>query len=171
MGDKIENGKVEVMGINVDISQILGEKIIDQYIAKLSDSDIETLMDYISKDLFTKDIFNQKTIIKCREKDQWGQYRDNEIPIGELMKNKFNERIKEELSKKVDEIISSTDYQMKIDEIANELVEYSITGYKEDLKKRVKERLVDNVIDPSVHYNYVPLQVIINEEINKRLHR
>ena len=34
--NKIKNGKVEVMGINIDISQILGDKIIDQYLAQLT---------------------------------------------------------------------------------------------------------------------------------------
>ena len=48
MSDKVENGKVEVMGINIDISQVLGQKIVDQYIAQLRDEDVETLMKYIS---------------------------------------------------------------------------------------------------------------------------
>ena len=33
---KVEKGKLDLMGMNIDISQILGEKIIDQYIAQLS---------------------------------------------------------------------------------------------------------------------------------------
>ena len=34
MEQKIENGKMDIMGINIDISQVLGQKIIDQYIRK-----------------------------------------------------------------------------------------------------------------------------------------
>ena len=33
MEQKIKNGKMDIMGINIDISQVLGQKIIDQYIA------------------------------------------------------------------------------------------------------------------------------------------
>ena len=170
MSDKIENGKVEVMGINIDISQVLGQKIVDQYIAQLRDEDVEALMKYISEDLFTQ-TYDNKLVIKRREKDNWGSYKTNELPIGELIKNKFNDRIKEELSKKVEEIIASTDYQKKIDEIANELVDYSIDGYKEDMKNRIRERLVGNVLSESAQYCGVPLLSIINQEIDKRMYR
>ena len=68
--------------------------------------------------------------------------------------------------KKVDEIISSEDYQKKADEIANELVEYATNGYKEDMKRQIRERLVGNVIgDP--FYNGQSLQEIIDERIQK----
>lgn len=156
------------MGINIDISQVLGQKVVDQYLAQLRDEDIENLMKYISEDLFTQ-TYDNKLIIKRREKDSWGSYKTKEIPIGELIKNQFNERIKEELSKKVEEIITSTDYQKKIDEIANELVDYSINGYKEDMKSRIIERLVGNVIDSTPYYCGNSLLDLINQAIDMRL--
>ena len=42
------------MGINIDISQVLGQKIVDQYIAQLSDEDMQTILSYISSDLFNE---------------------------------------------------------------------------------------------------------------------
>ena len=75
----------------------------------------------------------------------------------------------EELSKKVEEIIESTDYQKKIDEIANELVDYSINGYKEDMKNRIRERLVGNVMESAPYYCGVSLHDIINQAIDRRL--
>lgn len=169
MSDKIANGKVEVMGINIDISQVLGQKIVDQYIAQLKDEDVETLLKYISEDLFTT-TYDNKLVVKTREKDHWENYKTKEIPIGELIKNQFNERIKEELKKKVEEIIASTDYQKKIDEIANELVEYSINGYKDDMKARIIERLVGNVLDASPRYCGESLIAIINQVVDARMH-
>lgn len=168
MSENIKDGKVEVMGINIDISQVLGEKIVNQYIAQLKDEDIKLLMKYISDDLFTS-TYDDKLVVKKRKKDQWGHYINEEIPIGELIKNQFNSRIKEELSKKVEEIIASTDYQEKIEEIANDLVEYSINGYKEDMKNRIRERLIGNVMNGSPQYCGVPLTVLINREIDKRM--
>lgn len=179
MNDKIENGKVEVMGINIDISQVLGQKIVDQYMAQLSDENVQKILSYISSDLFCEtSVFNYETgkyvknlTVKERNKDRWGNCGDKEIPIGELIKNQFNERIKEELKKKVEEIIASTDYQNKINEIANELVDYSINGYKEDMKARIRERLVGNVMDESAQYCGISLFSIINQEIDKRIMR
>lgn len=179
MNDKIENGKVEVMGINIDISQVLGQKIVDQYMAQLSDENVQKILSYISSDLFCEtSVFNYETgkyvknlTVKERNKDRLGNCGDKEIPIGELIKNQFNERIKEELKKKVEEIIASTDYQNKINEIANELVDYSINGYKEDMKARIRERLVGNVMDESAQYCGISLFSIINQEIDKRIMR
>lgn len=109
MENKIQNGKMDVMGINIDISQVLGEKIIDQYIAQMSKEDMDELMSYITSDLFNeRSEYNyctgetvKKLVVKERTKDQWGVYKEREIPIGELIKNLFNSRIKEELSKKL----------------------------------------------------------------------
>ena len=177
MSEKIESGKLDVMGINIDISQVLGQKIVDQYVAQLKEEDVEAIMKYISADLFTEtSVFNYETnervkklVITEREKDYWGNYKGTEIPIGEFIKKKFNERIKEELGKKVEEIIATSDYQKKIDEIANELIDYSINGYKEDMKNRIKERLVGNILNTEPYYGGLSLQYIINEAIDRRL--
>lgn len=178
----MENGKIDVMGINIDISQVLGQKIVDQYIAQLTEEDMQTIMDFISKDFFVKknqSIFNYDTskydtkmvaYVKEREKDNWGNYKTRELTIGELIKNQFNNRIREELTKKVEEIIATTDYQEKIEQIANELVDYSVNGYKEDMKNRIRERLVGNVMDATPYYGGIDLLYLINSEIDKRIH-
>lgn len=177
----MENGKIDVMGINIDISQVLGQKIVDQYMAQLTKEDMQTVLDYISQDFFVKknqSIFNYDTnkydykmvaCVKEREKDSWGNYKTKDLTIGELIKKRFNERISEELTKKVEEIIATTDYQEKIEQIANELVDYSVNGYKEDMKNRIRERLVGNVMETTPYYNGVDLRYLIQEEINKRL--
>ena len=77
MSEQIKDGKLEMMGINIDISQILGQKIVDQYIAQISEEDMKTVMDYISADLFSEtSVYNyelnervKKLTIKEREKD------------------------------------------------------------------------------------------------------
>ena len=103
MAEGLENGKTKVMGIDVDISSILGEKIVEQYLAQLKPEDMETILKYIESDLFIlaphaylgDGTYGPKLLVKQREKDHWGNYKDKEIPIGELIKNQFNERIKE----------------------------------------------------------------------------
>lgn len=179
----MENGKMDVMGINIDISQVLGQKIVDQYMAQLTEEDMNTIMDFISKDFFVKksqSVFNYDTsqydtkmvaYVKEREKNQWGGYNTNEMTIGELIKKQFNDRIREELTKKIEEIIATSDYQEKIEQIANELVEYSVNGYKEDMKNRIRERLVGNVMDAAPYYDGVNLRYLIQEEVNRILQR
>ena len=178
----MENGKMDVMGINIDISQVLGQKIVDQYMAQLTEEDVKTVMDFISQDFLVKknqSVFNYDTnqydtkmvaYVKEREKDNWGNYKTNQLTIGELIKNQFNNRIREELTKKVEEIIATSDYQEKIEQIANELVDYSVNGYKEDMKNRIRERLVGNVMDTTPYYAGVDLRCIIQEEVNRMIH-
>ena len=179
MSEVIKNGEMNVMGINIDISQVLGEKIIDQYLAQLKEEDMETLMKYISSDLFTEytDYSDPnlakrlKVSVRKQTKNSWGEirYETNELTLGELVKNIFNERIKEELKKKIEEIVASTDYQEKINQIAEELIEYSINGYKEELKTRLREKLVDNVLNPVPSYTGESLLAIINQIIDQRI--
>ena len=176
MSEQINNGKLDVMGINIDISQVLGAKIVDQYVAQLSEEQMQTIMDYISKDLFSEEsvysceLGERITRLKIteRKKDRWGSYTSKEIPIGELIKNHFNNRINEELKKKVEEIIATDNYKQKVEEIANELIDYSINGYKEDMKNRIRERLVGNVMDTMASYGGINLMTIIHQAIDDK---
>lgn len=177
----MENGKMDVMGINIDISQVLGQKIVDQYIAKLTEEDMNAVMDFISADFLVKKenkVFNYDTkqydtnmvvTVKESEKDFYGRPKTSQHTIGELIRNQFNERIKEELTKKVEEIIATADYKEKIEQIANELIDYSVNGYREDMKNRIRERLSGNVLDASPSYGGVSIQYLIEEVLNRRL--
>lgn len=182
MSEEIKNGKMNVAGINIDISSVLGEKIVDQYLARLSEEDMKVILNYIESDFLERNVvtdyqnvlengnFGTKTIVnvKSKTKDYYGNYKNDQTTIGNLIKNRFNERIKEELVKKIEEIIASKDYQDKIEEIANELVDYSINGYKEDMKNRIRERLVGNVIGTEPYYYGDSLSSIINRIIDER---
>lgn len=178
----MENGKIDVMGINIDISQVLGQKIVDQYIAKLTEEDMNAVMDFISADFLVKKenkVFNYDTrqydtnmvvTVKESEKDYYGRPKTSKLTIGELIRNQFNERIKEELAKKVEEIIATADYKEKIEQIANELVNYSVNGYKEDMKNRIRERLSGNVLDAEPSYGGYSIRRLIEEALDRRLH-
>ncbi len=175
--NKLENGKINMMGVNIDISTILGGKIVDQYLAQLSDEDMQKIINYISADLFEQgSCYNtsvskmvQELKVKEPKKDYYGHIKDNEVPIGYIIRNYFNERVKEELKKKVEEIINTTDYQEKINTIANQLVDYSINGYAEDMKNRIRERLVGNSLSPLPDYGDTNLIQIINHCIDTRI--
>ena len=74
------------------------------------------------------------------------------------------------LKNKVEEIIASTDYKKKIEDLANEIVDFSINGYKEAMKNRIVERMVGNVLDAQPYFSGQSLVQIINEVIDSRLH-
>ena len=169
MSEEIKDGKTRVMGIDIDISEVIGNKIVDQYLAKLTDEDIEKIMDYISDDLFTTRL-DGSTEVKTTQKDSWGNCRGNRT-IGDITKELFNERIKEELIKKIEEKIQTEDYQKKINDIADEIIDYSVNGYKEDMKQRIRERLIGNLLNAEPAYCGESLITIINSVIDSRIHR
>ena len=143
----------------------------------LSDEDMQKIINYISADLFEQGSCYNTSVskmvrelkIKQPKKDSWGHINNDEVPIGYIIKNYFNERVKEELKKKVEEIINTTDYQEKINTIANQLVDYSINGYAEDMKNRIRERLVGNLLSPLPEYEDTNLVQIINKCIDQRM--
>ena len=171
----LPEGNVNMMGINIDISKTIGNTIAEQYLAQLSPELMEVLMNFITSDLFatqsrydyTEGITKEIQIVKESKKNSWGNIE--KYSIGDLIKEKFNKRIEEELKKKVEEIIASADYQERIDKIANELVEYSINGYANDMKERILERLVGNTMNPYPSYEGRDLRSIIHDCINERI--
>ena len=168
-------GRINMMGLNLDISKTIGDTIAEQYIGQLPPENMKVLMDFITQDLFKtqsrydniKGCYRDILVVKESTKNNWGNVE--KYSIGDLIKEKFNKRIEEELTKKVEEIVSSTDYQERIDKIANELVEYSITGYAADMKARIRQRLVGNVLDEYPYYDGCSLKEIIHQCISERL--
>ena len=160
--EEIKNGQFKVMGIDVSISQVLGDKIADQFLAQLSEEDMSTLMDYIQQDLFEKK-YNGSLVVKEREK--WNA----KYTLGEMIKEEFNERVKEDISNRCKEIVATKDYQDKVDEIAQEIMDYDIEGYKVDMKERIKERMVGNITDGAVRYGGETLVSIIEEVLENKI--
>ncbi len=168
-------GQVNMMGLNIDLSKTIGDMLADQYIAQLSPENTKILMDFITQDLFktesrydySESIFKEILVVKEGKKNNWGE--TTKYSIGEMIRDRFNKRIEEELIKKVDEIIATADYQERIDKIANDLVDYSITGYADDMKNRIRERLVGGVIDPYPSYGGMNLRDLIHQCISERM--
>lgn len=168
-------GQVNMMGLNIDLSKTIGDMLADQYIAQLTPENVKTLMDFITQDLFTpgsrydsvEGVYKNVLVVKEGKKNNWGEII--KYSIGEMIRTEFNKRIEKELIKKVEEIIATTDYQERIDKIANDLVDYSITGYADDMKNRIRERLVGGVIDPYPTYGGMNLKELIHQCINERM--
>lgn len=168
-------GQVNMMGLNIDIASTIGGMLADQYIGQLTPENMKILMDFITQDLFksesrydyTEGISKEILVVKEGKKNNWGE--TTKYSIGEMIRTEFNKRIEKELIKKVDEIIATTDYQERIDKIANDLVDYSITGYAEDMKNRIRERLVGGVIEPYPTYGGMNLKELIHHCINERM--
>lgn len=159
------NGKdLNVLGVNINIAEILGEKIAKEWIGSLDESHMESIIKYLSDEYFTIDKYTDEVKIKHATRD----WDSKKYPI-DTVKSYFSSATKDLLLEKVKEIINSTEYKETIDKMAEELVDYAIEGYKEDLKKELRTRLVDNVLAPTPSYGDIDLYTIINSLIDARL--
>lgn len=162
---KFEDDKktVNTMGINIDIASIIGTQIAEQWLGSLDEEHMEVMINFLTDEYFEVKKYDWQDIKLKTAKVQYGK----QYPI-DMVKQVFGEKTKEALINRVDEIIQSKNYKEEIDKIANELIDYAINGYKEDLKKELRQRLVNNVLAPTPEYGNESLITIINKIIDYR---
>lgn len=161
----IEKGEMNLAGININLAEIMGGKIVDQYFAQLDEEHMSAILNYINDTVFEEKKFNWQDI-KIKEKTG---YYYNDQTLMQRVKNEFAKQTQDMLMEKVKEIIESQNFKDQVDEIANELVQYAIEGYKEDLQKYLREKLVYNVLRPEPTYGGMSLSSYIEQTVRNIL--
>lgn len=171
MSEEIKDGKLNAFGMDINISDVIGEKIVDQWLARLTPEDINLILNVIEQEAFSHNYNDEKYFVTHKEnKDSWGYGKKEETPIWKSIKEQFAEKFNKIIMEKADEILNSEEFQKRADQIAEELVNYATEGYKDDLKVRIKERLVNNTINDQPFYGGIDLRYIINQEIQRYIH-
>lgn len=178
-----EYGKSQVLGLDIQFSKMLGDVVVENYLKQLTEDDMKLITDYMTQDLFDyKKVTDWNTceerlekIVKqdweTRDRSDWTSYStEKHESVGTQVKKIFNARFKEEIKKKIDEIIQSDEYSEKIEGIAHEIIDYCIEGYKEDLKNSIREKLIGNVMHNVPYYGGVSLTQIVDEQLRTYLH-
>lgn len=148
---------INMMGMQVDLSSKFGEELAKILSCQLTEEEMECLITYLKSEFFDnrynyttqQDEIAIKHVLRKQYSYEDGKY-EPQSPIVMEAKKRFDAKIKDELNKKIDEIISSTDYQERIDIIANEIVDYSVEGYKEDMKRAIRYRMGITPTDPDL---------------------
>ena len=104
-------------------------------------------------------------------KDHWGDIQEVSTPIYKYAQNLYAQKFNERILAKVDEIIASDKFAERADQIAADIVDYATEGYKQDMITRIRERMINNVITPTVYCDGQSLKEIIHQEIMDVLHR
>lgn len=155
-----DNGKLNALGVDIKISDIIGEKLINQWMAQLSEEDMQSIFQQINAEIFS---YNEPKKIKMHTGTGWNS---SDTFIWESTKKAIAKQLGDDINAKIEAIISSEEFQKKSEEIAQELVDYATEGYKQDLKDRIRQRLVANVIVDEPSYGVYSLRDIIHQEIN-----
>lgn len=137
--------------------------------AQITPEQMQNILDDISKDAFTKN-YDGTLEIKMTDsnRNNYGYY--NTKTLGEIVKDAFDQKVKEELMEECLKVIETKEYKDKIHAWAEEMVDYCTEGYKNDIKQGLYNKLVGSIIDPSSlvmqDFNSYNLKCIIQEEIN-----
>lgn len=165
---KITDGKINALGVDIQISDIIGEKLVNQWVEQLSEEQMTAIFDGINTELFTNSRYTdpEKIVLKKTQiEDSWGRTEDT--PFWKICKVKLSEKFADIITAKTEEIINSEEYQKRADQIAEELVEYATNSYKDDMKERLRQRLVNNVTDTYPSYLGNDLLGIIHDEVHR----
>lgn len=169
MANEEKKSYEEVFGVNLDISTVLSGEIVKRFMAQITPEQMQNILDDISKDAFTKKYDGTLEIkMKDSNRNNYGYY--NTKTLGEIVKDAFDRKVKEELMEECLKVIETKEYKDKIHAWAEEMVDYCTEGYKNDIKQGLYNKLVGSIIDPSSltmqHFNSSNLKSIIQEEIN-----
>lgn len=172
MANEEKKSYEEVFGVNLDISTVLSGEIVKRFMAQITPEQMQNILDDISKDAFTKNYDGTLEIkMKDSNRNNYGYY--NTKTLGEIVKDAFDQKVKEELMEECLKVIETKEYKDKIHAWAEEMVDYCTEGYKNDIKQGLYNKLVGSIIDPfslaMQDFNSYNLKCIIQEEINDDL--
>ena len=166
---KMEKGKLNAMGMDINISEVIGSKIVDQWLATISEDDMALILKAIDEEAFGHTYDDHKYFVK-EKKNGTGYYAQTEVtPLWREIQKRFQEKFCDQIMDKMIEVMDSEAYKKRVDEIAQEIMDYAVEGYANDMKERVKERLVGNVLDGAPRYDGLSISEIVAMEISKRI--
>ena len=173
----VKNGNLDMLGMQIKISDIIGDKIVDQFMATMTPEQVNAITRALFNYIFeegTKNVWDDaeqgyKNIptIEFRtheyRKDTWGSSHQEDTPIYRHAKATVIDKYSEIIEEKVKEYLDSPEFKTKAEKIAKEIVDYALEGYKEDIIRGVRERLVLPTLYPQEASK--DLKTIIEHEI------
>ena len=170
-------GNLNLLGMQVKISDIIGDKIVDQFMATITPEQMENITKVLFNEVFKqydKNEYDYDTKeykkVACTEfktetvtSNNWGRETREPTPIYNRAKSTLLSKYSDMISKKVEEYLNSDEYKAKAEEIAKDIVDYAIEGYKEDIIEGIRRRLVLPVTDPT-------LNIRVSENIAEATH-
>lgn len=178
-----ESGNLGLLGMQIKISDIIGDKLVDQFMATITPDQMDaitkvlfdTVFNNVVKEEWSEENNGYRKInsvefkTKTYNKNYYGYNNEKETPIYERAKATLKSKYSTMVEEKVKEYLESEEYHQKAEAIAKEIVDYAIEGYKEDIIKGIRERLVLPVVNPVSFGD--SMRAIINDELSEAMRR
>ena len=172
----IKDGEMNLAGMQIKISDIIGDKLVDQFIASISQEQMEEVTHEMFKEVFEEverqefDTSEQKYKsiksfgFKKKEdsESRWGSEK-KDTAVYERAKETIRVTYTNMIEQKIMDYMKSEEFEKKAEKIAKEISDYALEGYKIDVQASVRRRLVDPVEFPN--YPELNIRNIVREEL------
>lgn len=162
----------EKTGIELNFTQTLADSIVSQYMTTIGEDVLKNTFEAMNrKYLDTKYDYSKSEDIqtlKLDEKDRWGNYPDNSITrqIDKLIAKEYGDAILEN----VREYMKTDEFKVRLKNMTDEVVNYALEGYKEDMITRLRERLVGNAYASVIYENGAAIDQKITDAVQETMY-
>ena len=172
----IKDGEMNLAGMQIKISDIIGNKLVDQFIASISQEQMEEVTHEMFKEVFEeverkefdtseKKYKSIKSFGFKKKEDsgsRWGS-GTKDTAVYERAKETIRVTYTNMIEQKIMDYMKSEEFEKKAEKIAKEISDYALEGYKIDVQASVRRRLVDPVEFPN--YPELNIRNIVREEL------
>ena len=142
----------EKTGIELNFTQALADTIVSQYMTSIGEDVLKNTFD-IMNEKYLQDKFDDPKNFKFKLKEYSGgwnnKYEDTKLgsAVDRIIADKYGNTIIEY----IDEYMKTDEFKEKLKKMADEVIDYALNGYKEDMIKRLRERLVGNAFSTYIY--------------------
>ena len=178
-----QNKTIDFNGIELNLSASLGTIFAEKFLAEISEKDYEKINEFLIEEIFNGENYQYKTAKTEEEKkaiaERMGKYDhiktgnnngwNHTVSLCEQIRQTFNKEFVDDVMERVREIQKTDEYKDKVNEIAEEFLEFTLDGWKAAAKQRFIQRLIDDPIDKT--YYGTNIRSIIQEEVYNMMNR
>ena len=166
-------------GMQIDVASSIGIILADQILKTITEEEMNAVVRYLKTDIFENihtHFPEEKDVIKVREVLNDKRHRTGEseyVPYSPLIKETkklFQDKFKEMIIKEIDKILDSDTFKGYIDNIATEIIDYSVEGYKKDMVDSIRLKMGVYPVQTDMTYvNGTSLRDVIHAEFDNIL--
>ena len=177
------NGSLNLLGMQVKISDIIGDKLVDQFMATITPQQMDAITKVLFNEIFETKIENlydkkeekfvktETTVFKTKIPNTSGSYweRDKETTIYSKAKSTLISRYNKLIEEKIQEYFDTDEYKEKAAATAKEIIDYALEGYKKDIIANLRRKLVQDpfTFDTGTSAEEeIRIRDIVHEEMN-----
>ena len=160
----------EKTGIELNFTQALADTIVTQYITNLGEDVLKNTFEAMNEE-YINDRFNDPKKFQFNLKkytDGWNS-RVEYTKLGDTINRLIADTYGNAIVDFVKEYMETDDFKARLKQMADEVVDYALEGYKKDMINRLRERLVGNAFATSLWEEGTPIDAKIEGTVRETM--